>query len=87
MAGIEGDIWKMKVDRARNPKREPGPIHWQRYIGTPAYSGIPTFMGVPICLTQEDLKAGKMDVAILGAGRISRPATRRRLRPPLHPSR
>jgi hypothetical protein len=49
------------------PKREPGPIALQRYVGTPAYSGIPTFMGIPICLTQDDLRAGKVDVAILGA--------------------
>jgi len=67
MAGIEGDIWKMKVDRSADPKREAGPIQLQRYVGTLAYAGIPTFMGVPVCLTQEDLKAGKVDVAILGA--------------------
>ncbi len=64
MASIEDDLWKMKVDRSGDPKREPGPITLQRYVGTPAYSGIPTFMGAPICLTQEDLKAGKVDVAI-----------------------
>jgi agmatinase len=67
LASIEGDIWKMKRDRSGDPKREPGPIALQRYVGTPAYSGLPTFMGIPICLTQEDLKAGKVDVAILGA--------------------
>jgi agmatinase len=67
MAGFEGDVWKMRADRSADPKREPGPISLQRYVGTPAYSGIPTFMGVPVCLTQEDLKAGKVDVAILGA--------------------
>jgi len=31
------------------------------------YGGMPTFMNFPVCLTQEDLKAGKVDVAILGA--------------------
>jgi len=31
------------------------------------YGGIPTFMNFPVCLTQEDLKAGKVDVAISGA--------------------
>jgi agmatinase len=67
MAGIEGDLWKTRADPSVNPRREPGPIHLQRYVVTPAYSGIATFMGVPICLTQEDLKAGKVDVAILGA--------------------
>jgi agmatinase len=67
VASIEGDIWKQRVDRSGEPRREPGPIHLQRYAGTPVYAGIPTFMGVPVCLTQEDLKAGKVDVAILGA--------------------
>jgi agmatinase len=67
MAGLEGDFWKVKVDRSNEPKREPGPIQLQRFIGSPAFSGIATFMGVPVCLTQEDWKAGRVDVAILGA--------------------
>lgn len=67
MAGLEGEFWKQKVDPAINPRREPGPIHLQRYVGHPPYSGIPTFLGVPVCLTPEDLKAGKVDVAVLGA--------------------
>src|SRR5262249_546348 len=67
MASIEGDMWKRKAERTADPKREPGPIHLHRYAGTPAYSGIPRFMGVPVCLTPEDLRAGKVDVAILGA--------------------
>ena len=33
----------------------------------PAYAGIATFCGVPLCLNQEDLRAGKVDVAIVGA--------------------
>jgi agmatinase len=67
MAGVEGDVWKMRLDRSGEPKREPGPIQLQRYVGALAYSGIPTFLGIPVCLTQEDLKAGKVDAAILGA--------------------
>jgi agmatinase len=67
MANIEGEVWKLKADRTADPKREAGPIQLQRYVGTPAYSGIPTFMGVPVCLTPEDLRAGKVDVAVLGA--------------------
>lgn len=67
MAGIEGDIWKQKVPRDVNPPRQPGPMHLQRYVGTPAYAGIATFLGLPFCMTPEDLKAGKVDVAILGA--------------------
>jgi agmatinase len=67
MAGPGGDVWKVKADRSGEPKREPGPIQLQRYAATMAYGGIPTFMGVPVCLTQEDLRAGRVDVAILGA--------------------
>ena len=33
----------------------------------PAYAGIATFFGVPLCLDQQDLRAGKVDVAVLGA--------------------
>ncbi|MGO9606073.1 MAG: agmatinase family protein [Candidatus Binataceae bacterium] len=67
MAGLEGDSWKMPLDRSTDPKREPGPIELRRYVGTPAYAGIATFMGLPLCLNQEDLKAGKVDVAVIGA--------------------
>jgi agmatinase len=66
MAGIEGDVWREERDRSQDPKREPGPIDLNRY-GVAMYGGIPTFMNFPVCLTQEDLKAGKVDVAILGA--------------------
>jgi agmatinase len=57
----------LEVDRSQDPKRAPGPINLQRYVGVPAYAGIATFMGIPICLNQADLKAGKVDVAIMGA--------------------
>lgn len=67
MAGIEGPFWKTRADRANGPKREPGPINLQRYAGSPAYSGIATFMDLPLALTAEDLRAGKVDVAIVGA--------------------
>jgi agmatinase len=67
MAAAEDSYWKVRVDRSGEGKREPGPIQLQRYVGAFAYSGIATFMGVPVCLTQDDLKAGKVDVAIMGA--------------------
>jgi agmatinase len=67
MAGIEGPFWKVRRDRSKQPKREPGPIDLQRYEASLAYSGIATFMGLPLALTPEDLKAGKVDVAIVGA--------------------
>lgn len=61
------DIWKTPIDRSPDPKREPGPINLQRYGFVPAYAGIATFFGVPLCLNQQDLRAGKVDVAVLGA--------------------
>ena len=68
MAGIEGNIWKIEYDRTDDPKREPGPIELNRYIANPvAPGGIPTFMRLPVCLTPEDLIAGKVDVAVIGA--------------------
>jgi agmatinase len=59
------NAWKIKRPAELNPKREPGPINLNRYVGRS--SGIPTFAGAPIALTPEDLKAGKVDIAIVGA--------------------
>ena len=68
MAGIEGDVWRQEYDHSQGPKREPGPIEINRYVvNSGAYSGIATFMNWPICLTPEDLKAGEVDVAVIGA--------------------
>jgi hypothetical protein len=61
------DIWKTPIDRSPDPKRDPGPINLQRYEFVPAYAGIATFFGVPLCLNQQDLRAGQVDVAVLGA--------------------
>ncbi len=47
--------------------REPGPINIQRYSGGAGWSGIPTFYKLPIALTPEDLKAGDVDIALIGA--------------------
>jgi agmatinase len=59
--------WKQRRDTSNDPKREPGPIHIQRYEDGHAYTGIPTFFMLPVALTQKDLKAGAVDVAIVGA--------------------
>lgn len=68
MVGIEGDVWRQEYDRSNDPKREPGPIELNRYIINPvAPGGILTFMRWPVCLTPEDLKAGEIDVAVIGA--------------------
>src|SRR5258708_37976770 len=37
-------------------------------MGSGPKLGIPTFFNLPVALTPEDLKAGKVDVAIVGAG-------------------
>ncbi|MFE7560000.1 agmatinase family protein [Kitasatospora sp. NPDC057500] len=58
--------WLIPVDRSQESPREPGPIDLRRTFLQPAYSGIPTFMGAPVCLNQEDLRAGAVDVAVFG---------------------
>ncbi len=50
-----------------NPKREAGPIDLQRYQVVPTKHAFPTYFGLPIAMTTEDLKVGKVDVAIVGA--------------------
>ena len=68
MAGIEGEVWKEEYDRSEDPQREPGPIELNRYVvNSSAPSGIPTFMRFPVCLTPDDLRAGEVDVAVMGA--------------------
>ncbi|MGE4410857.1 MAG: agmatinase family protein [Sphingobium sp.] len=58
--------WRLRRPAELDPKREPGPITLSRYVG--GYGGgIPTFAGAPVALTPEDLKAGKVDIAIMGA--------------------
>ena len=47
--------------------REPGPINIQRFPGGAGWMGIPTFFKLPIALAPQDLKAGDVDVAIIGA--------------------
>ncbi|MGI9594848.1 MAG: agmatinase family protein [Acidimicrobiales bacterium] len=66
--GIEGDVWRVPVDRSGEPNREPGPIDINRYaVPSGAYAGIPTFMGLPVAMSPEDLRAGNVDVAVIGA--------------------
>ena len=68
MAGVEGDAWRVPVDRSGEPEREPGPIDINRYsVPSGAFAGIPTFMGFPVAFTPEDLRAGEVDVAVIGA--------------------
>ena len=68
MAGIEGDVWKQERDESEDPKREPGPIDLNRYkVNSTAGAGIPTFMNWPVALNRDDLDAGDVDVAVIGA--------------------
>ncbi len=60
------DMWK-KVRDDLSDGREPGPINVQRYEGGFPWIGIPTFFHLPVALTPEDLKAGNVEVAIMGA--------------------
>ncbi|MFK4070157.1 agmatinase family protein [Streptomyces sp. NPDC029674] len=67
MEDVPADAWRQRIDRTSGPGREPGPINLQRYAFTPPYAGIATLFGLPLCLNQDDLRAGEVDVAVLGA--------------------
>nr|MDJ0818214.1 arginase family protein [Desulfobacterales bacterium] len=60
------DIPFVRRDRSKDPKREPGPINMQRYEYLLRKTEFPTYLGLPVAFTPEDLKAGKVDVAIVG---------------------
>lgn len=60
--------WKARRPAEFDTPREPGPININRYMGAGPKQGIPTFFNLPVALTPEDLIAGKVDVAIMGAG-------------------
>ncbi|MGO1120971.1 arginase family protein [Rhodovibrionaceae bacterium A322] len=57
-----------------NPKREPGPIDLQRYQVLPTKHAFPSYFGLPIAMTTEDLIAGDVDVAMIGAPSSFNPA-------------
>ncbi len=58
--------WRVMRPRAMDPERAPGPINL-RYYADPWASGINTFAGAPVAVYPEDLVAGDVDVAIVGA--------------------
>ncbi|MEO0438361.1 MAG: agmatinase family protein [Pseudomonadota bacterium] len=58
------NAWRLRRPRSMDPPREAGPIPLGRYGGR---GGPPTFGGYPLALTSEDLIAGEVDVAIVGA--------------------
>ncbi len=57
------DLWSQLRDASNDPGREPGPF----YPGRLNSAGVLSFFKLPIALTPEDLEAGEVDVAILGA--------------------
>jgi hypothetical protein len=60
------NMWKeRRTDLSEG--RKPGPINIQRFPGGFYPAGIPTFFRSPVALVPEDLKAGKVDVAMIGA--------------------
>lgn len=60
------NAWKLRRPTSLDPRREAGPVDLGRYIG--GYGGgFATFANAPVAWTPEDLKAGKVDVAIVGA--------------------
>lgn len=61
-----GEAWAIIRDDL-NKGREPGPFNLQRFPGGMPWVGIPTFFNLPIALTTDDLKAGEVEVAIIGA--------------------
>ncbi len=61
------DVMALFRDCKDNPQREAGPINIQRTVGGLSYQGIPTFFRAPVALCPEDLVAGEVDVAIMGA--------------------
>ncbi len=61
------NIWQKLRDFSKDPKREPGIINVQKYDVGYSFNAMPTFFHLPIALTPEDLKASKVEVAIMGA--------------------
>lgn len=57
--------WKQMRPQVLNLKREPGPINLSYYMS--GRGGIATFANAPVAIYPEDLVAGKVDVAIVGA--------------------
>ena len=62
------NAWKTRRPAAFDTPREPGPVNINRYLRAGAKHGIPSFFGLPVALTPQDLVAGEVDVAIMGAG-------------------
>ena len=60
--------WKVRRPAEFDTPRDAGPININRYLYSGPKNGIPTFFNLPVALTPEDLLAGDVDIAIMGAG-------------------
>lgn len=58
--------WKLMNPKALATQREPGPIHLSYYASSRG-GGVQTFAGAPLAIYPEDLVAGDVEVAIVGA--------------------
>lgn len=58
--------WKLMNPRALATQREPGPINLS-YYARGGRGGVQTFAGAPVAIYPEDLVAGDVEVAIVGA--------------------
>ncbi len=58
--------WRVRQPASLEPKREPGPFSLSYYANS-WQAGIRTFAGAPVAIYPEDLVAGMVDVAIVGA--------------------
>ncbi|MDP5053385.1 MAG: agmatinase family protein, partial [Congregibacter sp.] len=58
--------WKLMNPKALATQREPGPINLSYYAGG-GRGGVQTFAGAPVAIYPEDLVAGDVEVAIVGA--------------------
>ncbi len=61
------DLLNFYVDCENIEGREPGPINIQSTAGGYAQLGIPTFFRQPVAVCPQDLVAGEVDIAIMGA--------------------
>ena len=59
------NVWRTP-NPALSEGREPGPVEVMRFPGQ-GYMQLPTFYHQPLAFTPDDLKAGKVEVAIMGA--------------------
>ncbi|MEM6577514.1 MAG: agmatinase family protein [Pseudomonadota bacterium] len=61
------DVRNFYVDCETIEGRDPGPINIQSTKGGYAQLGIPTFFRTPVAICPQDLVAGEVDIAIMGA--------------------